>query len=217
MRGLIVKDICLMKGQAKFMLLILAVTIFLSYNTDGTFAASYLVMIASFLGISTISYDETDNGYGFLFCLPVSRSQYVAAKYLFNLLLSVAAWIAGIGVTVIIWLVHPGESGLTELLITNLFFLPVIFLIQSLMQPTMFQYGSERGRIVLFVVIGGIVAVCYLIGKLCELTGIDLSSRIDSLSQYSMGVILLVLMLLSAMILLISIPISVKIIRKKEF
>lgn len=206
-----------MKGQAKFMLLILAVTVFLSYNTDGTFAASYLVMIASFLGISTISYDETDNGYGFLFCLPVSRSQYVVAKYLFNLLLSVAAWIAGIVVTVIIWLVHPGESGLTELLITNMVFLPVIFLIQSIMQPTIFQYGSERGRIVLFVVIGGIVAVCYLIGKLCELTGIDLSSRIDSLSQYSMGVILLVLMLLSAMILLISIPISVKIIRKKEF
>ena len=67
MRGLLVKDLRLMMGQKKFLLLLLFMTVVLNFNDNITFVVYYLTFVCSFFVISSIAYDENDNGYPFLF------------------------------------------------------------------------------------------------------------------------------------------------------
>ena len=95
MRGLLVKDLRLMMGQKKFLLLLLFMTVVLNFNDNITFVVYYLTFVCSFFVISSIAYDENDNGYPFLFCLPIDRSVYVREKYVFEVLLNIVSWLAG--------------------------------------------------------------------------------------------------------------------------
>lgn len=50
-------------------------------------------MICSMFSLSTISYDEFDNGNAFLFSLPITRKGYVIEKYIFGIMLGVISLI----------------------------------------------------------------------------------------------------------------------------
>ena len=81
-RGLLIKDLCLMGEIRKLLLIILFVTaIFIFNGTSSTFLTGYIMIIIAFLVGMTISYDEMNNGLAFLMTLPVTRRQYVAEKF----------------------------------------------------------------------------------------------------------------------------------------
>ena len=82
MKGLFVKDLKLMMLQKNFLLLILAIVIGMMIFTDDViFPLSFLSFIVSLFTVSTISYDDFDNGNAFLFTLPITRNHYVSEKY----------------------------------------------------------------------------------------------------------------------------------------
>lgn len=60
--------------------------IFLITNEDLSMAVPYVTMMFSIFSLTTISYDEFDNGMSFLFTLPVNRVKYVVEKYIFGIL-----------------------------------------------------------------------------------------------------------------------------------
>ena len=94
MKGLLIKDFKLMKNQKNFffiMIFIAAAMLFAEF--ESTFVVSYFTMIASMFVLSTISYDEYDNGYAFLFSMPFSRTSYVKEKYIFSILMGGGAWL----------------------------------------------------------------------------------------------------------------------------
>ena len=82
--------------------------LFLVIYKDSLFVISYAAILFTILAISTLSYDEYENGMSFLFTLPFSRNTYVVEKYLFGML-----------GTVLIVLLSSALFGLTHLL--NLF------------------------------------------------------------------------------------------------
>ena len=57
-----------------------------------TFAIGFLTFVMSLFSVSSISYDEFDNGNAFLFSLPITRTTYVVEKYCFGLILGLSAW-----------------------------------------------------------------------------------------------------------------------------
>ncbi len=64
MKGLLVKDIRLMKNQITFMALIIVICgIFLVMGEELSFVTGYLAAILSIMVINTLKYDEFDNGY----------------------------------------------------------------------------------------------------------------------------------------------------------
>ena len=82
MKGLLVKDFKLMKGQKNFFLIIAAIAASTAFFSDDTsFFMGFLPFILSMFALSTISYDEFDNGNAFLFTLPISRTGYTIEKY----------------------------------------------------------------------------------------------------------------------------------------
>ena len=96
MKGLLIKDFKLLKNQKQFFLIIGLITfMFLVTNDSPYFTITYATMMFSMFTMSTISYDEYDNGAAYLFSLPISRKGYVAEKY-FGIADITGAYAAGI-------------------------------------------------------------------------------------------------------------------------
>ena len=92
MKGLLIKDLRLMLQQKRFFLILFFIAIVLNFNSDGgTFVVAYLTFLCSSFVLSTITYDEYENGYLFLMTLPVSKKTFATEKYVFGLLLGSCA------------------------------------------------------------------------------------------------------------------------------
>ena len=160
MRGLLTKDFLTIKNQGKSMILILAIGIIMIISgMNKTFVIGYLTFIASTFAVSTLSYDEYDHGYLYIFILPIERKEYVVEKYLFSAMLSIAGWFGSgviiVGVSAIrgeqIWSRDFGLQMLVMLLINWVY---LEFLI-----PIRLKYGAEKGKIVNVIVLGAVFLV----------------------------------------------------------
>ena len=77
MKGLFIKDLLLLKNQKRTLPLLVLCGIVMSASMQPSSAIIYLAVLGSMLCTGTISYDEMDHGYSFLFTLPVTRKTYV--------------------------------------------------------------------------------------------------------------------------------------------
>ena len=70
MKGLFVKDIELMKQQKQFFILVIVMGVILNLAGSGSisFATGYFTFVTAIFAITTISYDEFDNGLAFIVC-----------------------------------------------------------------------------------------------------------------------------------------------------
>ena len=99
-KGLLIKDFQLMKNQGKILIAIFVVIAAFGIFADGnsSFLTAYFTIFVALFTTSTISYDEYDSGYLFLFTLPISRRGYVTEKYVFGILSVLIAWCFGMAV-----------------------------------------------------------------------------------------------------------------------
>ena len=78
MKAMLIKDWKLMKGQKQFgLILCVFLAVFVVINDNLGFLISYMTLMASIFSISTVSYDEYNNGMVYLLALPISRRKYV--------------------------------------------------------------------------------------------------------------------------------------------
>ena len=157
MRGLLVKDLRLLAGQKRFFLTVAVIGFFFMLSgQDPIFMVSYCTLLMSFFTASTISYDEFNHGFFYLFSLPVSRKGYVAEKYLFGVLTGGVTWAA----TTVIGGIYSSMTQDNFLLLEwmtgaiGIFVVLVIFLCLTL--PVQLKFGTEKGRIVVSIVALGI-------------------------------------------------------------
>ena len=76
MKGLLIKDFKLIKTQKLFIVIITAICGYLLAIGKMEFAMIYSAIIFSMLVVSTVNYDDQDNGMGYLFTLPAGRDMY---------------------------------------------------------------------------------------------------------------------------------------------
>lgn len=218
MKGLLIKDFKLLKNQKSFFLIICVIgIIFLMTSAEPAFVISYTTFIFAMFTLSTISYDEYDNGSAFLFSLPVSRSKYVKEKYVFGLLLGGGAWLAStIVCSVYRFARFPGE-GKTEWIVTAVTYLAVYLIILSLILPVQLKFGSEKSRIAMIGTVGAVFAVAFVLYKLFQYLNIDLDELLTRLSNSTPLQVLAFVFLICGIALFISYCVSQKIMGKKEF
>lgn len=155
MNGLLIKDFYMLMKYCRIYLFITVVFIGISLvNENNTFFMFYPCLLASILPVSLYAFDEKEKWCNYCGTLPVSKSQYVFAKYIFGLIIVV---IAALLVTVAQALkMEPIRfndciSIAAELLLVGL--LP-----PSVILPFIFIFGAEKGRIAYFVAIALVVA-----------------------------------------------------------
>ena len=217
MKGLIIKDLCVLKNQMKTLLLVLAFfVIFSIINEDATFilflVPFYMIMIL----ITTFNYDEFNKWDSYCNSLPLSRKEIVKSKYILFNATSLIVLILGILASFII----PSfiENTTFESLFASIIGVAFgICLVISLLIPFYYKFGSSKGRIMLFLCI---VILALLIGAITSLdifNNKELMNIINSLNNLSLGMFTLLLIILTVIIMSISYYISVRIYKNKEF
>lgn len=217
MKGLFIKDCKLLMQQKNFFLLILLVTAGVAvFTEDFIFPVGFASFVASMFALTTISYDEFDNGSAFLFCLPVSRRLYVKEKYWFGVAAECVTWVLSFLLVLCASLSrHSASPG--EVLLSALFFLPAAFLLQALALPLYLKFGGERGRLAILGACGLLLLMGLLAVKLAESLGIDLGALLEQLSALRMGTLLMAALAAVLLLWLLSMRISFSIMDRREF
>lgn len=144
MKGLLVKDFKLIKLQKNFFIVIIAIAIGLAVIYDSpTFMLGYLTFIVSMFTLSTITYDEFDNGNAFLFTLPISRKSYVVEKYGFSFLVGTGSWLLAVLLTVAFSLIK-GTVPILEVVMAAIMIFSVMLIIYAVMIPFQLKFGGEK-------------------------------------------------------------------------
>ena len=104
-----------------------------------------------------------------------------------------------------------------ELMISAAMMLPMFLVILAVMLPIQLRFGGEKGRIALIAAIGILILLGLAAAKIAEGMGIDLAGLLDALPIVSVGVLLAGACVAAVLLLLLSLWISLGIIRRKEF
>lgn len=217
MKGLLVKDLCLLSTQKRFFIMILAMGVLLTFaGQDITFVMGYMIMVFGLFAGSTVSYDEMNHGMGFLLTLPVDRKQYVRSKYLFmffltavSLAVSFLLGFAGIvtgNVTV----------NLTEMIETGMMIAAVMMALVSVFLMLILKFGAEKARIVTAILFGAGILAAWIFKVIDEKADGKLLINLN-IGNFSDEAVVLLGAGVCMLVILVTYVISVKIMEKREF
>lgn len=220
MKGLLIKDCQLAKTQGKT-LIILALVIGgfmeISGMSEG-FVTGYITLIVSVFAATTISYDEYENCFAFLFVLPVTRKEYVNEKYAFSGILIFSAWIVGMAVGSMFRVIRGEEILSAEWLAGCIAYISVAVVFLALMLPLRLKFEGDKGRVVLPLVIAVMGMLIYGGVKLADLTGMDAAENlIEVLNQIGAAGVMTMLIIIPAAAAAVSWVCSRHILEQKEF
>ena len=219
-RGLMEKDLRLFFRQGSNLFLVLAfIALFfiLTGKTGATFIATYIPSVMAVYSGNTISYDENEHGYTYLFTLPVNKKMYVREKYMFSFIMTLCGWGIGVICAGIAVLIKPGEVFDLEMLAMELITIFVFQAIAGIVIAIRLRFEGEKGRFVLPIAILVIFAGCYIIGSFVMVNlGLkeSISYMIGEIGDFEIAISLIVLSLL---VWFASYKYSMRIMKKKEF
>lgn len=152
MKGLLIKDLYMIKSYCRMHLILLLVFGFVAFADDGSgFFLLYPAVMAGSIPMTLLAYETQFGWESYCQVLPVTRRQQVTVKYLINLI--------AVGITVLFDLAvllvlnQPLET-LGAVLLTGI-------CSGCLLLPPIFKFGVEKGRIAYYAVIGGMCALSF--------------------------------------------------------
>lgn len=216
MKGLLLKDLSILKTQGRSAVLIMAIALFMLIAGNNTaFAVVYANILFVTFGITTISYDNYDNGYAFLFTLPVSRKLYVMEKYVFSMLSIATGTVLSLILMIVVSFIKVDYILTTSEIAFVIGYGVSAIVISSIMLPVNLKFGPEKGRIAMVVLIAivmsGIFAMAKISGTM-DLTRVYLGIK-GSPAFIIIGIFSVIVLLILAGSYLI----SCKIMENKEF
>lgn len=222
MKGLLIKDWKLLKKQSKFFLCVVGIALVYTLFTDSMFfGIIYSTVMISMFTITTISYDEYNNGMSFLFTLPISRKGYAIEKYIFGCIAIVVSETALIGINGVILFFKEGGVMMKEqmemLLSAGLGGGITVLLMMMLMIPIQLKWGAKKSQIVWIATFLAVAVIGGLVVKLSDMLEIDFGAFVGFFSHISIGWMIAAVVLLIVAGVLLSCKISVGIMEKKEF
>ena len=206
MKGLLIKDFLILKNQGKLLalaLLVYSIIAFSSGNAD--MVTTMLFVVSVIMPVTAIAYDEKSRWERYALATALNRRDLVLSKYLFGGLCIVCGMLLGILFTL------AAEKGSAAVLLPRLRMLVVAacvgVVVQSVNLPIVFNFGVEKGRIAMLLVIAGTAALQFYLGQV----GIQVSGSLFS----NMPLVLYVV--IAAVSFGLSIVVSNLIYSKKEF
>ena len=206
MKGLLIKDFKILKGQKQFFASVLVVTfVFLMTNTSFSFVISYITVMTGMLTLTTISYDDHENGMGYLFTL------------LFGFMTTMPVLAAVSAAAFLVSRVRHIDFTAEEWTGAVLGSLLVITVMLSLLIPIELKFGTERSRVAMMVVFGGSFVVICAAVKVFEYLGIDWKIWVNRFDGLNLSVILTAFIMACGIIMAVSYLFSLRFMTKREF
>lgn len=217
MSGLIEKDLRLLLQRKQTVLIFLGLAVMLSFTQGGTFIIGYLTFLALILAVSTISYDEFDNGYPFLMTLPITSKIYVLEKYVFSLISTLVCWLVATVLCFVTYTVQGVSFSVVEELVAAGSILLIPFILMDIMIPMQIKFGSEKSRVVMLLVAGVCFVIAYGMKEVVKIFGIDWMSILQRMDQIPLSVIYFAIFVFVLILTWISVLISNHIMEHKEY
>lgn len=218
MTGLLIKDLKLLLGQKRFSSVVLIFGIFFMCTNENPFSGvGYITMLLSIFTLSTISYDEFENGMSFIMTLPIKRNTYVQEKYLFAGLTTILSSVGSSILAAILGIVRNTPIDAKELIGGSYIIILMAWFVLAIAIPMQIKFGSEKGRIAMMLTLGGLFAFIIFAAKALDNAKdatTDMVTFFDRLGTF--GIIALSLVG-TALVLGISYLCCVRIINKKEY
>ena len=153
MKGLLVKDVCILKMQKNVLLILLAMcVVFTVFLESPTYIVSLMPMYGCIVVLGTLSYDEFDRGYSFLFTLPVSKRGYVKEKYVLGLLFCGGIWLLSV-LGSLVYVCINGEIPIdVSLFLSYAMPFVLVLILLGVALPVQLKCGNEKGRLAVVAV-----------------------------------------------------------------
>ncbi|NCB50583.1 MAG: ABC-2 transporter permease [Clostridia bacterium] len=148
MKGLLLKDIINLKQQIRIYLLIIAIWLALTIvNEDSNFFGGVMMMLSVLVPISAMAYDDKAKWDKYALTMPVSKKDLVNSKYVLMLLCAVVGGFISEVVSVII------TKDVGNSLTMTMVFMSLGIIFASIVLPLIFKFGTEKGRLIMFLVV----------------------------------------------------------------
>ena len=219
MRGLLLKDFQLTLANKRLIIIVIVISAgFLIMGDDmGTFIIGYVTMIFAMQVLTTITYDDFDKSNKFLLTLPITRKSYVIEKYVFGICCDLIGWGISSAVVTIYRLASRFEPNWLDWTTGSIAILITALIIICLAIPIQLKFGGENGRIVVAAVIIVIAVGFFLAIKLSETLGVDFETVAQQLLLLNRGALVVIAAAFLAVLFGVSIAVSTRMMRKKEF
>lgn len=218
-KGLIIKDFKLIKSQMKsFFIIMILWGVFMTTQLNmATFFVGYVAVLCSFITLSTLNYDEFENGSAYLMTLPISRKDYIFGKYLFGMLITTIPFAAASMLSWVVLIARGTEMRFVEYFMSIIVLIPMAYLLLALEIPLQVKFGQEKSRMISVILIGGFsagIGIISYMSKLVDDNGIEAATGIVGLGT---GVLVMLVVAALAVLMWISYIISCRFMEKKEF
>lgn len=218
MDGLFEKDLRLILRRKLTVLVLFLILVVMGLSSDNLFLTGYGTAIFGFLAMGTVSCDEADNGFAFLFTLPATRKQYVTEKFLFTGACTLVGWLTSLVVAVIMSAVRDTGYGISGQIPENAAILMVVFAMIAISTTIQMKFGVEKSRVVLLLCVGALCAAGMVVSRAGGTgSGPDAGYQMHSSGIPSDAVILLAIAGVCAVVVFIAYRWGIRIMEKKEF
>ncbi len=164
MKGLLLKDWYMAKKYLRGFSGAIAAFLLLNLlkNAGMSYVSVYPVMLASIIPRTLLAYDEKNGWEQYCSTLPVTRAQYVTAKYIAGLIPTLAAALLTMLLSITgdllrgSWLPH---EYLMQLMLVIVF----CFVLPAVQYMTMFRYGAVGGRLAYYLIFGISIVIAVFI------------------------------------------------------
>lgn len=210
MTGLLLKDSYLILQRKQTLFLLLAISLLMSYTIDGAFIVGYVTFLSLILSIGTISYDEADNSLLFLMTLPFERRTYVLSKYVLSWIVCGIAWVISLFLLFLMNTIKGLPLDFVENITGCLVVLVFVVVGLDMMIPIQLKFGAEKSRTVMIMIVGVVMAVSILFGKV-----LDLDAFLQSLDRIPLPVYAVVGVVITITATVGSVAVSTRIMDQK--
>lgn len=189
MTGLIVKDFLILRKTLRSYLVILLFYAALAFTGvwQPSYVSGFMLVMVSVLPMNIFAYDKQCKWDVYGLALPVGRTKTVASRYLVVLILSVVTGAVAIGLGVAMSLLGCMDESLGLYLLTCAILVVFTLIVNAVMLPLLYKFGSDRARIMLFGVMGLIALVVVVV--LVPLGGLDWLNSLEEPTMEQIAVL----------------------------
>lgn len=178
MKGLILKDLYMIKSYCKSYLLIAAVFLAVSLaSSENMFFVFYPCLLCGMIPVTLLGYDERSRWIQYSGTMPYTKTQIVSVKYLIGLFSQLIVLILT-GVAQSVKMIITENFVIGDFTVLMLLMLILSTFSSSISLPFIFKYGVEKGRIAYYVMIGFVCASSFLA------TGVFEGGRAEEIKPY---------------------------------
>lgn len=219
MSGLLLKDLLIFRNGWKLYALLVVFFGVFSFAGNSTHFSSMMTFILMMQPLSSFSSDELARWDKYAAALPGGRKRIVTSKYQLLFLVIGAAFVLTclVDLLVILFDRAEGMSGL-ELVVVSLTCALVGLLLNLILYPFLFKFGSQKARLILGLAFGIVFAGAAMGMVILSFSGSTIADVIAEIVLYVSPVLLAAaIVVLLALVLAASYWISCRIYEKKEF